>query len=86
MNGQEMSRSAMLLRSATRAYECPQRYIQGPGELESIFVYAKRYGSRLLFIIDGGIFDMVAGVLKGVEDLNGCRYELTAFSGECCRE
>ena len=86
MNGQEMSRSAMLLRSATRAYECPQRYIQGPGELENIFVYAKRYGSRLLFIIDGGIFDMVAGVLKGVEDLNGCRYELTAFSGECCRE
>ena len=87
MNGsQEMTRSAMLLRGTTRAYECPQRYIQGPGELGNIFAYAKRYGSRLLLIIDEGIFDMVSNLLAGIADTEGCSYETVAFSGECCME
>lgn len=83
---QEMTRSAMLLRSTTRAYECPQRYIQGPGELKNIFVYANRYGSRLLFIIDKGVYGIVSDVLESVEDRHGCEYESVAFSGECCME
>lgn len=81
-----MNRSGVLLQDTSRGYGCPQKYIQGPGELANIFAYGSKYGTRLLFLIDGGVFDMISGAIDAIADKCGCTYEVTSFSGECCME
>ena len=76
-----MSRAA-----ESRAFGCPQRYIQGPGEFENIFVYGREYGDRFLFIVDAGIEQMMREMILSVEDKAGCSYEITLFSAETCME
>lgn len=73
-------------RSSSRAFGCPQRYIQGPGEFENIFLYAGEYGRNLFFIIDGGIYSMIRKRLEDIELPAGFCCHTTSFSGECCME
>ncbi len=80
------SRKDMLLPDTSRAFGCPQRYIQGPGEFKNVFVYGKEYGSSFLFVIDGGIYEMMCDAVSSIEDKAGCRYETVSFSGESCME
>lgn len=47
---QEFSHKALLLTSPSRAFGCIQRYIQGPGELNNIFEYGKKYGNKFHFL------------------------------------
>lgn len=81
-----MSRGSMLLPDTSRAFGCPQRYIQGPGEFKNVFRYGSEYGSRFLFLIDGGIYDMMCAQIEAVEDRAGCSYETVSFTGESCME
>ena len=72
---QSISRKDMLLPDTSRAFGCPQRYIQGPGEFQHIFDYGREYGQRFLFLIDGGIYDMVLSMLSSIEDTADCSYK-----------
>ena len=80
------SRKDMLLPDTSRAFGCPQRYIQGPGEFQHVFDYGREYGKRFLFLIDGGIYDMVLHLIDGIEDKFDCSYETVSFTGESCME
>ena len=39
----------------SRAFGCPMRYIQGPGELKSLPHYVMEYGTSAYILIDGFI-------------------------------
>ena len=55
----EYNHKSILLTSPSRAFGSVQRYIQGPGELNQVFEYGKKYGDRFLFLVDSGVFDMI---------------------------
>lgn len=82
----EKSRKDMLLPDTSRAFGCPQRYIQGPYEFQNIFVYGQEYGRHFLFLIDGGIYNMMCDMIGKVVDKAGCSYETISFIGESCME
>lgn len=82
----EYSHKNLLLTSPTRAFGCVQRYVQGPGEIKNIFKLGKKYGSKFLFIIDTGVFDLIKGYIEAVQDKSGCEYGYESFYGECCKE
>ena len=68
----EYSHKSILLTSPSRAFGSVQRYIQGPGELNKVFEYGKKYGDRFLFLIDSGVFDMIRSQVEAIEDRQGC--------------
>ena len=81
-----LNRKNMLLPDSSRGFSCPQRYIQGPGEFKNVFNYGSEYGDRFLFIIDGGVYDLMLAIINDIEDYSGCTYESVSFSGESCME
>ena len=85
-DGQVFEKKNMLLPDTSRAFGCPQRYIQGYREFQNVFRYGCEYGNRFLFLVDGGIFDMMAALINAIEDKAGCDYELLSFTGESCME
>ena len=82
----EYSHKSILLTSPSRAFGSIQRYIQGPGELNNVFEYGKKYGDRFLFLADTGVFDMIRTQVEAIEDKQGCSFAFHSFYGECCRE
>lgn len=82
----EFSHKSILLTSPSRAFGSIQRYIQGPGELTNIFEYGKKYGSKFLFLVDTGVFDMIREKVEAIEDQCGCSAAFHSFYGECCEE
>ena len=82
----EYSHKSILLSSPSRAFGSIQRYIQGPGELNKVFEYGKKYGDRFLFLVDSGVFDMIRAQVEAIEDRCGCSCSFHSFYGECCRE
>lgn len=78
--------AAVIQLDSSRGFGCPQRYIQGPGEFENIFLYAREYGQKPLFLIDGGIYPMVSARILEVQDKAECAYETFPYSGESCME
>ena len=83
---QEFSHKALLLDTTSRAFGSVQQYIQGPGELDNVFEYGKKYGDSFFFIIDEGVYGMITARLEAIEDRRGCTYRCFSFYGECCRE
>lgn len=82
----EYSHKSILLTSPSRAFGSVQRYIQGPGELNHVFEYGKKYGDSFLFLVDSGVFDMIRNQVEAIEDRCGCSCVYHSFYGECCRE
>ena len=82
----EYSHRSILLSSPSRAFGSVQRYIQGPGELNKVFEYGKKYGDCFLFLVDSGVFDMIRSQVQAIEDRCGCSFAFHSFYGECCRE
>lgn len=82
----EYSHRSILLSSPSRAFGSIQRYIQGPGELNNVFAYGKKYGDRFLFLTDSGVFDMIRDQVESIGDRCGCSAAFHSFYGECCRE
>ncbi len=83
---QELSRGSILLTGTSRAYESPSKYIQGTDEFLNVFKYGSKYGSRFLFLIDSGVYDIISEKIKSIEDKCSCSYEVISFIGECCME
>ena len=78
----EYSHKSILLTSPSRAFGSIQRYIQGPGELNNVFEYGKKYGSRFLFLVDSGVFDMIRTQVEAIEDNCGWIAPVSAYPGE----
>lgn len=86
MQSPAISRKDRLLPDTSRAFGCPQRYIQGPGEFQNVFSYGKEYGDRFLFILDPGIEEMMSTTISDIEDNADCSYEIICYGGESCLE
>lgn len=82
----QLSRSGMLLPDTSRGFDCPQRYIQGPGEFNNVFKYGREYGDKFIFLTDSGIFQMIKDIVEAIEDKAGCTYEFLSYDGESCYE
>lgn len=71
-----------MIKTTTRAFASPSRYIQGPGEMEKLEKYTQLYGKNVSIIIDGFLYDNLTTKLKNIysED-NIVKY--VKFGGEC---
>lgn len=73
-------------KTMSRAFGCPQKYIQGPGELINLPVLAAQYGNKPFFVIDSGVLSLMYDKLAGAYAEAGKCFEYMSFSGESCRE
>ena len=69
----------------SRAFGCPMRYIQGPGELKNIPTYIKEFGSSAYFLIDGFIYDSMTRQLEEIFSGTDITYHTARFGGESCQ-
>lgn len=69
----------------SRAFGCPMRYIQGPGELKNIPAYIEGLGSSAYFLIDGFIYDSMLKQLEEIFAGSDIVYHTARFGGESCQ-
>ena len=43
----------------SRAFGCPQKYIQGPGEIANLPTLSAEYGKKPFFVIDSGVLALM---------------------------
>lgn len=72
--------------SLTRAFGCPQKYIQGPGELENLPELLSEYGKKPFFVIDSGVYGFLQKRLETIFENSGMTFASICFTGESCRE
>lgn len=72
-----------MTRTSTRAFGGPFRYIQGPGEFNNLAQYARDYGQRIFFIIDGFLFDGLTRDLAQIFAGSEVAFSAEKFGGEC---
>lgn len=72
--------------STTRAFGCPGKYIQGPGEFGKLESYTSQYGKRVVFLIDAFLFKELDARLAAIYAGSDSVFKSISFGGECCRE
>ena len=50
----------------SRGFGCPQRYIQGPGELENLPELLSPLGKKPFLLIDEGVYGFLASRLEKI--------------------
>ena len=70
----------------TRAWASCGKYIQGPGELNNLFLYAKKIGSKALAVIDGFLYDELSEKLSVLAQQSGCTAGSVKFDSEVTEE
>jgi glycerol dehydrogenase len=65
-----------------RGFCSPNRYLQGPGIINSLKLFTDLFGSNIVFYIDKNIASFVSPKIKQIFDLNEINYEIIEFSGE----
>ncbi|MDF2614397.1 MAG: iron-containing alcohol dehydrogenase [Clostridia bacterium] len=70
------------VKSTTRAFACPGKYIQGPGEMNRLKEYTSIYGSRVFILIDRYLFDGVSEQIKKTYGEECDKLYFDAFGGE----
>jgi glycerol dehydrogenase len=74
-----------MLDTTTRAFAAPMTYIQGPGEINNLESYTKKFSRRIFFLIDSFLFssfrERIMDIYKNSDSL--CVFEFC--SGECSR-
>ncbi len=73
-------------KTLSRAFGCPQRYIQGPGEIENLPEHLSALGEKPFFLVDSGVFSFLAPRLQTIFENAGKCCEMMCFAGESCRE
>ena len=68
----------------SRAFGCPMRYIQGPGEIKKLPAYVNEYGTKAYVLIDGFIYEDMCALLRDVFGPDA-EYCTAAFGGESCQ-
>ena len=46
-------------KTMSRAFGCPQKYIQGPGEIANLPTLSAEYGKKPFFVIDSGVMALM---------------------------
>ncbi len=72
-----------MVKTKTRAFACPAKYIQGAGELDRIETYTSAYGSKVLFLIDGFLFNGINERLQKAYNGADSVFQAEEFGGEC---
>lgn len=67
----------------SRAFGAPFRYIQGPGELGNLELYARDYGGSLFVLIDPFLYEGLQADFKAVFAHSPGALHLERFGGEC---
>lgn len=70
----------------SRAFGCPQKYIQGPGEIANLPTLSAEYGKKPFFVIDSGVMALMFDKINTAYNEAGIPFEHMVFSGESCRE
>ena len=73
-----------MIGTTSRAFGCPQRYIQGVGEFDKLPLYAKSLGKRPFFIIDKGVYSLLHERLEAFRP--NMEFGFYLFEGESCVE
>lgn len=76
----------MKVENSTRAFGCPLKYIQGPGEFSNIAAFCRPYGEKAFFLIDGFLFENMQMRLHGSFADSDQSFMAQCFGGECCQE
>ena len=63
----------------------PSRYVQGPGEMNRIGEYAKKYGTRVLCLISNGGYNRQGKQIEESFREAGVNLAFAYFNGECCQ-
>ncbi len=77
---------ATTVQSTTRAFACPLKYIQGPGEFDRLESYTNVFGSHVLFVIDGFLYEDLKARLGKAYASTSSTFTALKFGGECCAE
>lgn len=72
-----------MVKTKTRAFACPAKYIQGAGELDLIETYTSAYGSKVLFLIDSFLFEGINERLQKAYNGTASAFRAEKFGGEC---
>lgn len=70
----------------SRAFGCPMRYIQGPGEIINLARIASEYGKNPYILIDGFVLTKLGAKLDKVFSDAGMKYFVSKFGGESSQE
>lgn len=70
----------------SRAFGCPQKYIQGPGEIHNLPEYSRQLGSKPFIMLDSGVYELLYADVKQAFDGIGLDIYVHRFSGESCPE
>lgn len=73
-------------KTMSRAFGCPQKYIQGPGEIANLPTLSAEYGKKPFFVIDSGVMALMFDKINTAYNEAGIPFEHMVFSGESCRE
>lgn len=70
----------------SRAFGGPNKYIQGPGEFNNLELLTKEFGSSVLCVIDGFLFENFSKKLADIYAGTDSTCQAVSFGGECCQE
>lgn len=70
----------------SRAFGCPQKYIQGPGELHNLPALAAQYGKKAFILLDSGVYNHLFHKISCIYSDTGLYFYCMRFTGESCRE
>lgn len=73
-------------KTMSRAFGCPQKYIQGAGELNNLPELLASYGAKPFVVLDGGVFEFIHPRLCEIFKAGNMEFECLSFVGESCRE
>ena len=73
-------------KTMSRAFGCPQKYIQGAGELNNLPELLASYGTKPFVVLDGGVFEFIHPRLCEIFKAGNMEFECLSFVGESCRE
>ena len=73
-------------KTMSRAFGCPQKYIQGPGELNNLPELLAPYGTKPYIVLDSGVYDILYPRLCEIFKAGNMEFECLSFIGESCRE
>lgn len=59
----------------SRAFGCPQKYIQGPGEIANLPTLSAEYGKKPFFVIDSGVMALMFDKINTAYNEAGIPFE-----------
>lgn len=75
-----------MVKTLSRGFGSPGKYIQGPAEFQNIEEYTDKIGKKVCFLIDGFLYEKIKEKLDGVYEGTESSFIAISFQGECCEK